>query len=257
MSLAQTPTLAELRLEMARPLNLEAQVQRSSALHGKLDSLLRMAFHEIVGTEQWTPLRIFETFDLTLGQHSYDIPDGVLPGMIEDPFEVIRDSDNAAFLVHRGIDHYSREAYKVDRNGETDLTVNSGMPLRWDIWDGQLQLYPAPDTSIFSQARFLVRSEPREPSADSDRSFIDKDAHVKMALAYYHIGRPEYAVYRNEAMSRLQIVRKQLMPGRTVQKGPARTSRFNQPGTPESSRRVLFNNDGTPTEAYFRAIRGY
>lgn len=249
MSLDQTPTLAELRLRASSLVVRRAQVERSSSLHAKFDEAIRQAFSDLVNAESWAPLRIEETIQLSQGVHGYGIPDGIPPGWIEGAMEVIRSEDNRSFPVYRGISHYDRTHFSIDYNAPDDLTTNASRPEKWDFWDGQIQLYPAPDTTIYSTVRFWAKTKPKAPTADSDRCYVDGDAHVLMALSYYFlVSDPNKAAgLRSAALARLRAIAAQQQPGGGLQLGPARASRFNHDYAPDAS--VLSKDNWDPYAA--------
>lgn len=240
MPLPSFPPLSELRLRMARLLRMQAQVERSTSMHGTLDECLRQAFVYITSSDQWAALRVRQEIDLVHGQHAYDIPDGILPGWIEGTPVVVRSTDNREFPLTPGVDSYDRARYSVDRDGAA-VDDNVGLPLRWDFWDGQLQVYPAPDvdTEHYAKLGFWARTVPEEPVEDDDKSWIDPSAHVLMALHFYHLDTsPAKAqAYLGRAMVQLQAIRSAQAPAQPIRLGPARVSRFNfEPGYFEGPR---------------------
>lgn len=230
MSLTQTPTLAELRLRFADLIKLGAQVRHSTALHATIDECLRQAFVYLINMREWSALRVRGSVELTHGQHAYDIPDGIPPGWIEPDAVIVRSPDNHAFRVKPGIDEYLRGRYAVDRDG-AEVDDNVGLPLAWDVWDGQLQLYPAPDVTsqFYSHFEFWATTEPSEPWADGDRAWIDGAAHINVALYFFYLSQNPRAAQSYLAMGETlakQAFAKQA-PTQVIQVGPARVSRFN------------------------------
>lgn len=242
MALAVSPTLAELRLSVATRINMGRQVRNSTALHDILDEYIRSAFNLLVREANWVIMEVEEEIDLLMGQHAYDIPDNIDVGDIRQI--TVENIVNREFPLLPGVAYYERNAYRVDRGLEDaptaeELETHSSLPLRWEIIDQLLNIYPAPDTNQYPTLKIRGKAIPREPYTDGDRSFIDKEAHVLAAtVALKKHYKMEGADNDQAILNRhLMNIRASQSDGERVQIGPERSIRY-----PEQTTRFQGND---------------
>lgn len=231
MALAVSPTLAELRLSVATRINMGRQIRNSTALHDLVDEHIRSAFNLLVREAHWVIQEVTDETDLITGQHEYDVPDNIDVGDIREI--TVESLLNREFPLVPGVAYYERNAFRVDRGLESvptasDLEANSGLPLRWEVIDQLLHVYPAPDADEYPLMRVRGKAIPREPYGDSDRSFIDKEAHVLAAVIglkkHYNMSGADND---ERVLSRhLMNIRASQSDGEPVQIGPVRSQRY-------------------------------
>ena len=252
MALAVSPTLAELRLSVETRVNMGRQIRNSTALHPIVDEYIRQAFNLLINEANWIIMEVGESIDLIMGQHSYDLPDNIDVGDIREI--TVENIYNRELPLVPGVAYYERNAYRVDRNLQAaptaeELEAQSGLPLRWEVIDQLLHIYPAPKTTEYPTLLVRGKAKPREPYSDGDRSFIDKEAHVLAAtVAIKKHYKMEGADNDSAVLQRhLMNIRAQESDGESVQIGPERSHRYPEQNTRlDNSDRVLFWPDFDP-----------
>jgi len=224
MVLQVAPTLAELRNAVAIRMNMGVQASTSTALHPVLDEYIRQAFNLLVREANWVILEVVEEITLIDKQHKYDIPDNMAVGNINQI--TVQNIYNQEFPLASGVAYYERNAWRIDRGGD-DQDNPGSIPMRWTVEDGDLVIYPAPDTTQYT--KLLIRGEatPREPYKDDDRAYIDKEAHITQAVIALKTH------YKMDPTSDMQVlarhlrnIRSEQSDGETVQIGPTRSQRY-------------------------------
>jgi len=223
MALSVSPTLAELRNSVAIRMNMGVQASTSTAMHPVLDEYIRQAFNLLVNDCEWAIMNVKVSVDLIDKNHVYEVPDGMAVGDIE--IITVENTNNFEFPLSPGIAYYERNAFRIDRGADPD---NPGqLPLRWEVRDQDLQIYPAPDAALYPKMNIYGKATPREPFADDDRSFIDKEAHITQAViglkTLYDMDtqKDEMLMARHE-----RNVRAKQSDGEIVQIGPTPSARF-------------------------------
>lgn len=183
MTYVLAPTLQEIRKAAAIRLNLGHEVSDSTAAHPLLDEFTRQAARELLLEAHWLELRA--TFDIELedAQHSYDLPDHVLPGRIEDVYIV--DTEGRERQILPDVRPYERGAWA----GED----RKGLPQRYDFLNQLLEIFPAPDTTQYVTMRIYARSVDPDPRNNNDRIHVDREALIQRTtlLGKQHFGWPD------------------------------------------------------------------
>ena len=226
MALPVPSTLLELRHRLAKRLGLGAQVEVNEALRDQLTEHLRSAFHYISDEAPFAALQVRRTIALTNAQHTYDIPDDILPGNIHRA--TILSDENYEYELHYGITPGQRSIDRIDSGGTTD-TDNASLPVRWVVENGMLALYPAPDTSDYTHLVLYAKATPTEPREDNDRPQLDAEALLLAAEVTFNtlLRRPTQAAERN-LRRRIDTLRGQEMPGETIEIGGPRSQRYEE-----------------------------
>lgn len=248
MALATSPPLLELRQALAIRLNLGKQASTSKRLHPLLDEWLRSSFELLVREANWIVLRVTEDMELVTGQHAYDVPDSIDVGSIEEI--TVMDEDFMEWRIEPGINVHERNAYRVDRGGEYKESQAS-VPLRWEVIDQMLHIYPAPDDRFLTM-KIRGKAIPRAPYSDGDRAYIDKEAHLLQAtlLGKDHFKMPGINSTAATLQRHLTNMRSAQSDGEPVVIGGSKSARFEDRGGWSGADRRLFYPDYDPDYAY-------
>jgi len=148
-------------------------------MRAKLDEYVRMAFNDILDTAAHLVLRTRVRVDLIDGRHSYDVPDGFIPGKFDAV--LIEDVNGVETPVAAGVREYERSLWKMDDSGEQD---RRGLPARYEVINQNLDIYPAPDTETYKYLVFEGTRTPPEPVANDDKIELHKEALIRLATFY-------------------------------------------------------------------------
>lgn len=225
MSLSVSPTLAELRQDVAIRLNMGLQARTSTAQHPLLDSFIRTAFNILLREANWAILDGTVEIPLTNAQHSYEVPDLVDVGSIY--LVTVQDIYNREYPLSPGVAVYERNAYRVDLDNDT-TGERASLPLRWEILNGGLNIYPAPDTEQYAKLIVYGRGNPREPKVDGDRPLIDGQSLILQAtvIGKNHLNMPNADNEEQLLARQLRNIKSAQSDGESVQIGPMRSQRY-------------------------------
>jgi hypothetical protein len=254
MALAVSPTLAELRLAVATRVGMRQQVLNSTAHNDLLDEQIRSAFNLLINEAEWIVLHTVQ--DTITGQHAYDVPDNIAIGDIDQI--TVENIYGRELPLAPGVAYYERNAFKVSRGVGPDdkpqsaesIEANSCLPLRWEIRDSLLMVYPAPNADEYPTLKVWGKALPREPYGNGDRSFIDKEAHVlATVIALKTFWKQDSSNDRAILDRHLSNMRAKQSDGESVQIGPVRSQRYPSGGNRSASDREQFWPDFQPFPA--------
>jgi hypothetical protein len=211
-------TLAEIRQAVGIRLGMGQQVGQSTALHPMLDEHIRTACSLLQREAEWAVLDTILDEDTATGQRLYDIPDRMHPGDIREVSVV--DVDGREHSVHSGVAIHERNAY----GGEEQ----AALPLRWEMEQGAIALYPMPDAERYPTLRIRGQALGYEPYHDSDRVLVDSQAVILQAtvLAKQHFDLPNPAAEAAVLGRHLVNLRAAQSDGETIQIGPEPSRRY-------------------------------
>jgi hypothetical protein len=238
MALAASKTLAEIREAVGIRMGMGQQVSNSTALHSMLDEHIRTAFNLLVREAHWVVLDSWAEIDLIQDQHYYEFPDNIEVGGTREI--TVEDINNQEYRLHPGVAHYERNAFRQDRGGTNRAGATSGLPLRWEIEDGKLAIYPAPDTEQYVRLKVRGKALPFEPYNDNDQVVIDAQAIILQAtvLGKQHFKLPNPEQDEQVLRRHLMNMRENQSDGESVQIGPERSSRYD--GRPRTNRHHIW-----------------
>jgi len=192
MALAIAPRLSAVRRAVAVRCKMGAQAERSPAFRDEMDEWIREAFHEIINEADFLVLKMRAEIDLIHGQHSYDVPDNLNAGDIDNVYvrqKVVSDTGGTQttqeYVLKPGLRAYERSAWKMpEPDPETgEQEDRTSLPLRYEIVDQNFDIYPAPNTDIYSTLVIEGYRTPPEPTHNDDRLEVDKEAIIRLATA--------------------------------------------------------------------------
>jgi len=252
MALPLSSPLSDIRARLAVRLELGRQAETNESVRDLLGEYIRSAFHLLIRDADWAILQVRRTVDLVNAQHAYDVPDDIDVGNIE--LITVQNTDNREYPLHPGVNSYERSAFRVDRGGETD-TNQAALPLRWVVENGELRLYPAPDTETYPTMVIYGKALPREPRENADRANVDDEA-LLLGAEVIGKGAMNKSGAREAEMRyarHLRNIRAAQSDGEIVQLGPARSARFTDHGGREGySDRDRFWPDFDPFSPFVR-----
>lgn len=240
MAFEVSPSLAEIRQAVATRINMGRQARTSTALHPLLDEYIRSAFELLVREAWWVILDVSVTIPLDLDEHFYDPPDDIEIGNI---FEItVLDINKRELPLSRGVNPAERSAFRVDKDGNTDPAVNSSLPLRWDVLDGKLTIYPAPDITQYTDIIVYGRAKPRAPYASKDVILINKEALVAQSVTSLkrHFNIPGADNDERVLARHLRNMQAAQSNGEPTQIGPTPSTRFPSNDHGISDRDIFF-----------------
>jgi len=245
MALSVSPTLAELRLSVAIRLNMGAQVSTSTSQHAVLDEYIRQAFNLLVRDAYWVILQTSVEIELLDKIIDYDVPDNIDVGDIQET--TVQNKNGIEFPMHSGVNSYERNIFNARAE---DPDAPGQMPLRWLVEDKRLKIYPAPDAEQYPRIIMRGRALPRAPYKDSDRSFIDGEAHIAQAVVSLKRHYNMTGADNDERILARHLIniRAAQSDGEITQIGPERSHRFDGGLTND---RALFYPDFDPDVASF------
>jgi hypothetical protein len=252
MALPLASTFQDLRRRLAVRLELGKQAETNATVRDLLSEYLRTAFHLLVREADWAILVVRRTMSLTNAEHTYDVPDDIEVGGIHQ-ISVLNTS-NHEYPLQPGVSSYERSAYRIDRGGETD-TDQASLPLRWTVENGNLVIYPAPDTSTYPTLVIYGKARPRTPFENDDRANVDDEA---LLLGAEVVGKEAMGKSgaRNAARMyerHLRNLRAAQSDGELVQIGPTRSRRYATASErDEAPDHGIFYPDFDPFHPFFR-----
>ena len=184
MALPVGATLAEIRDRAATRLRFGGAGRLSTQAHANLDEWIFDAHAELVLEAPWIVLQQVEEIDLIDEQQSYDIPDGWLPGRINE-ITILSNQDGTQheYRMEKGVRYYERDAF---------LDTTKSLPLRWTIENQLIEIYPKPDASEYQKMRLSGLKTPAPPREDTDRMVVDETALLQRVemLGWINLGNP-------------------------------------------------------------------
>jgi hypothetical protein len=250
MAFEVSPSLAEIRQSVAIRINMGKQAKTSTALHDLLDEHIRSAYELLVREAWWVILDVSVAVPLDLDNHFYDPPDAVEIGSIH--LITVIDTNKREIPLTRGINAAERSAFRVDKDGNTTPGVNSSLPLRWEILDQKLAIYPAPDITQYTDLIVYARAKPRAPYKSGDIVLLDKEALVATATVSLksHFKIPGMDTDAAKLASHIRNVRAAQSEAEAIQIGPNPSLRFTGNGQGLSDREIFYP-DFDPFHPYF------
>lgn len=224
MSFALPPTLMEVREAVAIRLNVGAQATVASSMRDLLDEFIRRASREVLLEAAWVELRVRLEMDLVDGVSLYEWPDNMDPGRLEGLSVVsqLDGNDERVYELHAGIRAHEQEMWTGDSA--------KGLPVRYEIINGDLRLLPAPDTENYQILRIEGYQRPPEPRTNTDRIPLDKEAVVQKAVAIgkQHFGHPDALLAANDFRLYVERMRPLQSDGEDMVLGGARSRKFSR-----------------------------
>jgi len=200
MAFAQPSTLSEIRLEVATLLKMGRQALQSNAFSDIIDAYIRSAVSELRLKAEWVELRVRLSTDLIDGQNTYDFPDNMLPQGLDRVCVV--DADGEIYDLTAGLSTSERSLY-------TSGDDPRSMPVRYEIINKEINIYPAPDTEIYKELVFEGYLDPALPFAATDAIPLDREALIKWAVAKGKMdkGRSDAVASMAEAVEYTKLIR--------------------------------------------------
>lgn len=171
MALEAPKTLVYIRSEVMARCTIRADGDRGARAIPIVDSMIRSAHKRLLLKAPWLRLKGTATVALATGVTAYDFPDTMEPGDIAEVW-VKRVADNRYAKLDPEPDQYQRNAFAASGNG---------LP-RWYWFDnGNLNIVPAPDITLYSQMRLDGYLAGNDLVNDEDTISIDDEALIQMA----------------------------------------------------------------------------
>lgn len=191
MAFPLPPTLNEIRQATAVRLNFGPQAQQGDAMRDLLTEFVQRASRELYVYARWVELRVRYDISLVNAQSAYDWPDNMDPSRLERL--MVLDNDGYEFELAADIRPSERSEY-TDGDNPEDL------PLRYEIVNKELRIYPPPDTTEYPTLRIEGFERPTLPRNNNDRIPMDREALIQRAtlIGKLHFGHEDAG--RAEAM---------------------------------------------------------
>lgn len=145
-----------------------------------LDEYIREAHNELYNMTEWMAAMKRTTVTLIDDQTAYDFPDDCWPADIVAM--TVKNTTGQEFEVHPGMRPNERNA----------AATASGRPLRYEIMDRTMNVYPAADTDSYTTLQLDYKTA--EPAFVEDKETIVVDSRALIALAAIkvreHFGMP-------------------------------------------------------------------
>lgn len=238
MALGASRSLAEIRLDVAIGLGMEQQIKNSVETHSLLDLKIRIAFDFLVREASWVVLSVTRKIDTISEQHAYELPDNIEVGAIEEISAL--DIEGREYRLNPGVAYYERNIYtNRDASSESEF---ASLPRRWEVKDGKLMVYPAPDAELYPQLQVRGQITPAPPRKDGDLVHIDSQAIILQATALLkaHFNMPGAQTEEVQLARHLRNLQEAQSDGEVVQIGPTRSGRYgsemNRVGTRDRAR---------------------
>jgi hypothetical protein len=163
-------TLGDVRREVALGCNLGAQPQRTKQYQPVIDRVIRECHGHLSRMTEWDAAGGRSAdIDLIVDQSAYALPDDCPVGNVQAVVAV--NTDGSETDMDAGV-----------RPNERDSVLNSsGQPLRYEVLNGNLVIYPKPDASWVTM-RVYYRAAPNALTDDEDTITIDFETLVKYAV---------------------------------------------------------------------------
>lgn len=172
MALPAPRSLTDVRREVAVGCNLGAQPQRTKQYQPVIDRLIRECHAYLCRLTEWdiAANRMVE-IPLVNGVNTYDFPDDCPPAYI-DTMVVVNATTGEEQEMESGM-----------RANERNTAKNAnGQPLRWELLNGSMVIYPSPDTASWNKIRIYYHVKEVALNDDEDLIACDFDLLVKYAV---------------------------------------------------------------------------
>lgn len=223
MALAASAPLSDIRQSVAVRLNMGAQAARSTRMHGILDEFIRSAQALLLSEFPWIVLDVEKTIDSIEDQHDYEVPDGMAVGDIHEI--TVLSKANREFPLRAGVAPHERNAFRIDVPG---AGARSGLPLRYEVLDASLAIFPAPDPVEYPKIVIRGKATPSLLRNDNDLCAIDPQALITQAVI---AGKEHFGVAGAQIDAQMQarylrnLAAKQ-SDGELISVGPVRSRRY-------------------------------
>lgn len=182
MALPPVATLVDVRKAVAIRCNFGNQPQRVKQVQPVLDEYIQESHAFLAGLCDWTVGLRFASIPLVDGEQEYDFPDDCLPGNI----------DQITVVDTNGFEHELQFGMRPQERNSAVITAKS-QPLRIEIFNGVMKLWPPPDVSSWPSMQIRYRATALRPMKDTDTIVVDMETLVKFAAhkVRKHFGMPE------------------------------------------------------------------
>lgn len=219
MALPLNPRLVDVRSSVGIRLKYGPDADLSDDQRQVIDEYIRQAFRQLIVDAYWVELRVREEITLENGQSTYDFPDRMDPGRIEQL--IVKDSDGGEMPLRAGIRSHEREQFTSGSSPES-------LPLRYEFVNQTITILPPPDTSKYPTLLIEGYERGVAPYADHDRIPVDEEAIIQMAtvIGMKDMGHPDAQLRQADLDEFLKRLRPMQSDGESIQIGGHFSEKF-------------------------------
>lgn len=218
MALEAPKSLSYVRGEVMSRCTLNTGGDRGGRAKAVVDSMIRSAIRQLVAKNPWLVGKITKEVDLVTDVSAYDFPDELDPSRIEliDAREV---ATQEFYPVAPSPSQAQRNAL---------LTSTLGRPSWYWFDDGQINVTPLPDPTLWDILRLSGFAAVTSPVADGDEITIDAEAVVQRAeiLARPRLGLGVTQDMKDQHLAYIRELKKGISEGGGLLLGGATSARL-------------------------------